>query len=159
MKILCLDQATNKTGWALFDNKKLLEYGDNDFSHIKDFDNKISAVLTWIKELIKKTEAEIVAIEDVQYQGIVRSYRPLVELIGVLRNYFYEQEYLYLVISNKTWKQTCGVKGRKREEQKQNAMLFVKNKYNLGVPSDVADAICLGHHVTHKELKRISGCK
>ena len=46
------------------------------------------------------------------------------------------------------WRAACGIKngrGVRRETQKANDILFVKNNYGIEVNDDIADAIGIGH--------------
>lgn len=153
MKLLSFDQATNKIGWSLFDNDNLIDYGTNDFSGIKDAEEKILQIKIWINQLIIEKKAEIFAIEDIQFEKNKLVFKKLAELLGVIKNSFYEQEFCYFVVENSKWRSVCGIKGRKREEQKANTQKFVLNKYNIEVSEDTADAICIGYYVIKKILK------
>jgi hypothetical protein len=62
---------------------------------------------------------------------------------------------LFFTIPPSVWRSTCEIKGRKREEQKKNAQLFVKNKFNIDVDEDIADAICQCWHVSIKLVPNI----
>lgn len=154
MIVLSIDQA-NKAGWALFDNEKLIKYDVEDFEQYKDYTEKISNIKKWLNKTIKKYQPEICSIEDIQFQNNYDTYRKLAELKGVLENNLFEKEFLYFTIPASQWRSTCGVKGRKREEQKKNAQIFVKNKFNIDVGEDEADAICQGWHVVTKIVPQI----
>jgi Holliday junction resolvasome RuvABC endonuclease subunit len=148
MKLLSFDQAS-KLGWALFDTdtKKLLEYGVENFSKVKDPDERLSKIKIKMNQLIKNLKAEVFSIEETQYQGMIKVYKNLCELMGVIKNNFYEQEMVYIIVKSSEWKGTCGVKGKKREEQKLNAQAFVKEKFGVEASEDICDAICQGWHV------------
>lgn len=155
MRLLSFDQAS-KLGWALFDTDtgELLDYGMEDFSKIKDADERISKIKNKINETIIETKAEIFSIEETQFQGLIKVYKNLCELMGVIRNNFFEKEMVYLVIKSSEWKGTCGVKGRKREEQKKNAQLFIKTEFKIEPPEDICDAICQGYHVVKRIINQ-----
>ena len=106
-----------------------------------------------MNELIINTKAEVFAIENIQYQGMLNAYTFLAKLLGVVENNFFEKEMVYIMVKSSEWKSTCGVKGRKREEQKANAQAFVKEKFGIDVEEDAADSICIGFHVITKILK------
>jgi Holliday junction resolvasome RuvABC endonuclease subunit len=137
------------------DNGKLIEYGTEDFDSINDYIEKISEIKKYIIKLIKKYNPEVISIEDIQFQKSYEVYRKLAELKGVLENLLFEKEYLFFTISPSTWKSTCGVKGRKRVEQKANAQLFIKKNFNIDVDEDIADAICQCWHVSTKLVPNI----
>jgi Holliday junction resolvasome RuvABC endonuclease subunit len=152
--VLSLDQAS-KTGWSLYKGKTLINHSIEDFNNIEDYTARVSAIKQWALEMINKYNPEIISIEDIQQQINPKTYKQLAELKGVLENLLFEKEFLYFIISSSQWKGTCGVKGRKREEQKKNAQLFVKNKFNIDVGEDEADAICQGWHVVTKIVPEI----
>lgn len=54
------------------------------------------------------------------------------------------------LVPSGTWRHTCGIGGKKREERKTNAKKHVLEKYNLKATEDEADAICLGEHAINE---------
>lgn len=105
--------------------------------------------------IIKKYNPEVFAIEEIQQQINVSTFQKLAELKGVVENNLFNKEYLYFIIRSSEWKSTCEIKGKKRDEQKANAQKFVKEKFNIKVDSDTADAICIGWHIVIKILPKI----
>lgn len=154
MRVLSLDQAT-KTGYAIYDDEELIHYGIKDFGKIDDFTERISEIKKMQNDYIEKYNPEICSIEDIQQQVNPKTFKQLAELKGVLENNLFEKEFLYFIVASTQWKSTCNVKGRKREEQKKNAQLFVKNKFNIDVSEDEADAICQGWHVVKSIIPKI----
>ena len=49
----------------------------------------------------------------------------------------------YIPIPIDTWRKNVGIKSRKREEQKQEAINLVKEKYNIEANEDIAEAILI----------------
>ena len=90
------------------------------------------------------------AFEDIQLQaGNVKTYKMLAMIQAMAILWCTTHGIKYYILSPSHWrkilKEQYSVEwGRKREEQKQSAMNFIKQKYNLDVSSDEADAICLG---------------
>lgn len=157
MKLLCFDQSTAVVGWSLFEDKELIDYGFKEFSKIDDKDQRLFEIKQFMDKLIKEKKAEVFAIENIQLQYIgkmplVNAYRPLAELIGVIKEFFYANKYAYVIVESTKWKSYCKIKGRKREEQKLNAQKFVESKYNIKVSEDTCDAICIGEYVVNKVL-------
>lgn len=145
MKILSLDESTNVSGYSIFDKGELIKYGEIDISDIDDVTERINTLKHLTDRFIEKYQIDKVIIEDIQLQnGNVKGFKTLSRLQGTLLDYFFEKEIPYVIIPSVTWKSICGIKGRKRAEQKQNAIDFVKEKYRIEVSSDTADAICLG---------------
>ena len=46
----------------------------------------------------------------------------------------------------KEWRKYCNIKGKKREELKQNAVNYIKNKYKIEVNDDTAESICIAEY-------------
>lgn len=147
MRLLALDQASVTTGWAVFEDGKLLHYGA--FTYDDDnFGTRLVKIVDKIDVLIRQYEIDEIAIEDIQLQGKdiqnVKVYRALAEVRGVLEEYFTRWSKKYQVISSNTWKSALGIKGADRKTQKKNAQEYVVNTYGLKVSQDIADAICIG---------------
>ena len=70
-------------------------------------------------------------------------------LIGALLCLFQEKELLYEIVSATKWRSYCEIKGRKRQEQKENTKQFVKEKFNLDVSEDEADAVAMGWYAVN----------
>jgi len=58
--------------------------------------------------------------------------------------YFFKIDIGFTIVKPSEWKSKCGIKGRKREEQKLNTQIFVKDKYGFDCSEDEADAIGIG---------------
>lgn len=149
LRILSFDQSTKLTGWAFFNSKELEGYGIIDGSKIKNLDEKLLYQKNEIIKLYNNFSPDFVIIEDIQYQKNIFTYKELAELLGIISNYFYEHKINYLIIPPSQWKSYCDIKGRKRAEQKENTIQFVKNKFNIDVSDDIADAICIGWYGTN----------
>jgi len=146
MRILSIDQAKT-CGWALFNGNELIDYGVEKLaSKETTYENVLLPARNFVEELIKKTKAEIIVVEDVQQQSNSQVFKKLSLLLGVLICLFKQNDMLYHIVPSTKWKSYCEIKGRKREEQKINAIRFVKEKYGIDVSDDVADAISLGFY-------------
>jgi hypothetical protein len=62
---------------------------------------------------------------------------------------------LYFVIEPSKWKSFVGIKSRTRKEQKLEMVQYVKKKYNLDVPEDIADSIGINLYVVNALLPKI----
>lgn len=144
-KILNLDQATKTTGYSIFINNNLDTYGllkvnekeKNPIERMKEMNDKIVA-------LIDGVNPDYVVFENVQFQNNYGTFQQLSQLQGVIMAYLFKIDVGFTIIEPSAWKAFCGIKGRKREEQKANAIKFVKNKFNIDVSEDEADAISIG---------------
>lgn len=146
--ILALDQASRTSGYAVFQEDKLIAsgtftYEDDDFSlRLVKIRNKVIA-------LIEQYNINKILLEDIQLQGQtnnVETYRKLAEVRGVLSELACEMDIPHEIIHSQTWKSTLNIKGRDRATQKRNAQAFVTSTYGKKVTQDESDAICIGTH-------------
>jgi Holliday junction resolvasome RuvABC endonuclease subunit len=153
-RTLVFDQATNTTGWAVFDDNKLIQYGIFD-SNGSSPEHKINIVKYWVRDMITSWRADRVVIEDIQLQNFeeqnlntigVTTFKALAHLQGVLIDLFYENKVPYKVAHTGTWRKHVGVKGKSRADKKKSAQLIVKEIYQRDVSQDEADAICIGRY-------------
>ena len=145
IRILAIDQAKT-TGYAIFDNRKLVEHGAIELGRRDDiYENILFTAMEKIRGFIDRAGVDYVVIEDIQQQRQnVKTYKKLAMLMGILICLFQEMNKPYLIVPPTRWKSFCGIKGRKRAEQKANTILFVHEKFNLdSVTEDMADAIAL----------------
>ena len=148
--LLAIDQASVTSGYAIFKEGKLVDYGKFTFN-----DDVIAERLVKIRakvlELIAEHDIDEVAFEDIQMQGNVannvQTFKVLSEVFGVISETLQEKKMKYTVVMSGTWKSTLGIKGRTRPEQKRNAQEYVLNEYGVKAIQDVCDAICIGAHV------------
>ena len=167
MKILAIDQASSTSGWAIFDNKELIEYGKVVFDD-DDFIYRISKLRLWLDEFINENNIEKVILEDIQMQidketqqkvygegNIINvdTFKKLAGLQAVLHELCVEKGIPVEIYHSSAWKSTCGIVGSHRQEQKRSAQLYIQNKYNVKVIQDIADAICLGEHASNPKEK------
>ena len=81
----------------------------------------------------------------------ISTFKVLAEVFGVCDELFTELNIKNTAVLAGTWKSTLGIKGTTRPEQKKNAQIYVKNKYNIDVIQDIVDAICIGEHIILKQ--------
>ena len=67
MKILAIDQASKISGWSVFENGELIEYGKVTFND-DDFILRVSKLRSWLNEFIDDNSIEKVILEDIQLQ-------------------------------------------------------------------------------------------
>jgi crossover junction endodeoxyribonuclease RuvC len=146
IKILCIDQATKISGYSVFNNNNLDTYGllsvndkeKNPIERMKQMNDKIIA-------LINNVNPNYIVFENVQFQNNYGTFQQLSQLQGVIMSYLFTSDIGFTIIEPTAWKSFCGIKGRKREEQKLNTKKFVKEKYNVDVSEDEADSIGIGY--------------
>lgn len=149
-KILNLDQSTKITGYSIFNNNNLGTYGllkanedeKNPIERLKEMNDKIIA-------LIKDVRPDYVVFEHVQFQNNYGTFQLLSQLQGIIMADLFKVDLGFTIIEPTAWKSFCGIKGRRRAEQKLNTQKFVKEKYNADVSEDEADAIGIGYWAIH----------
>lgn len=147
--LLALDAATNTTGWAVLNkNGQLVESGYFVADKKLPLMKRINQLLDEIDRLIKEYRIKVIGIEDLQLEYNTIVFKTLAELRGVL---LYHLEYLkdMKVISAgaDTWRSYSHIRGRNREEKKENTMLRAQIIYEREFEEDEADAIFLGKYV------------
>lgn len=154
-RLLSLDQATHITGWALFSNGKLIDFGIFETKNGSEIERDIE-IKNWFINMIKNYEPDFVAFEEVQYnenRGSLITFATLARLQGILMSTAHELKVEYVVCSIPSWRNYCGVKGRTRADQKRSMQLLVKKWYDRDVSDDCADAIGIGYYAVTKSRK------
>lgn len=159
MIYIAFDQASNETGFSIYENKELKDFGKFKTEGHEFFEKVIETqefVYTVLHKYYQEGKKMKVALEDIQMQsrGGVDTFKKLAQLQGVLvvsimRN-FPEAEIEFVFASS--WKSTNGISGRGRTEQKRKAQEKVFELYGKKVTQDEADAILIGRHISHKEI-------
>ena len=153
MKVIALDQATHNTGYAIYDNRELVESGVFTIKNGEEIE-RIHKIRLWFDELLEKWGPDYVGFEELAGaadKNYVTS-RTLARLQGVLMEEAFSHNVRIILSNPGTWRSTCGVKGRVRAEQKANMIAIVKKWYNKDVTDDEADAIGIGYHLVQKCL-------
>lgn len=161
-RILALDQATQTTGWCVFDDKNLIAYGKINFTQ-SDPIERISKVRNWLLNMFETWKPDKVALEDIQLQkfsgknghteSAVTTYKTLAQLQGVLATTCFDKGISYSIVHTATWRAHCKITAKSRTDQKRAAQIYVAKKYEKNVTQDEADAICIGTYMTEKYLK------
>lgn len=154
MKLLALDQASITTGYAIFKDGKLEDYGHFTFND-QSLGTRLNKIRKKVVELIMDNDIDYVAFEDIQLQSNINnnvlSFKALAEVFGIIEELLVEMEIEHTCVHSASWKSTCGIKGRTRADQKRNAQSFVIKEYNVRATQDESDAICIGTHIVKQE--------
>lgn len=151
--LLALDQASITTGYAVFKDGALSDYGKFTYDD-SDIGERLVKIRKKVLDLIQKHDINEVAFEDIQLQrnvaNNVQTFKVLSEVYGVIHELLQEIEIKYSIVPSSSWKSTLGIKGRARAEQKRNAQEWVMNYYGVKATQDTCDAICIGSHILKK---------
>ncbi len=152
MNILAIDASTKSSGWAVFEDTRLLDYGCIQ-SASADLIKRIYIMKDGIEKILNKYKIDKIILEEVRpEQGLqnLKTHKALLYLQAAIAFLVHEKfnkiniEYVY----PNEWRKACGIKtgrGVRRESLKPLDIAFVKNTYNIIVNDDVADAIGIGH--------------
>lgn len=148
-KYLSLDQALKVTGIAVFENKKLKNYKIFSLDSSLPIEQRLGNYWKELNELKNQFEPDFIFFEDIQNQQNNETYKKLayVQAATILWCYFNDIKFSILAPSH--WRKILKEKynisfGRKRQEQKEAAIKFILDTFEIEVSSDAADAICLG---------------
>ena len=149
--IIALDQSTQLTGYAIFQDKDLIAHGV--FSPSGDYEHRIVKLRQWLLDKLELLKPNVeVYFEDIQLQDLgggsigITTFKKLAHVQGALIVTCIEENIPYTIVPAATWRKTCGVKGRVRSEYKPAAQAHVLEKYGIQATEDEADAICIGEH-------------
>lgn len=148
--LLALDQSSRTTGYAIYVDGKLNNYGKFTLED-EDIGLRLVKFRDKIIQLLHDYEINEVAFEEIQMQNNVvnnvQTFKILSEIYGVLQELITELNIPYTIISSNTWKSTMKIPKTKREEEKRRAQALVYQLFQVKATQDEADAICLGAHV------------
>lgn len=146
MKILALDQASQTSGYAIFNKGELLQSGA--FTVSGSLEKRLVKIRQKVSDFIQENDITNIVIEDIQLErgrgNNVVTYKALAEVIGVITELAAELKIPCLIVPSSTWRSELRIKGSERSVYKRNAQLYVEKNYNITATEDEADAICIG---------------
>lgn len=149
MYSLALDQALQTTGWALYEDDGLIEFGHFTIPSSGTLPQRLGKMWEKLEELTADREIDQIFYEDIQSQQNVETFKKLayVQATIVLWCFFRDKKCAALAPSH--WRSILKEKykvsfGRSRAEQKAAAQQFVREHFECVPTEDEADAICLG---------------
>lgn len=155
IRVLALDDSTSTTGWAIFDDGKLIGYGKITMSQ-QDTIKRIAGMRQWLLSALTNWKPDVVGVEDIQQQTgtyNVGMFKTLAHLQGVLLVTQEEEKVERVVIHSATWRSDCNFKSKTRTDQKREAQRKVHEWYDISATQDEADAICIGRYLANQYVK------
>lgn len=152
-RTLALDQASKVTGYAIFDDTKLIKYGTFTTTAADDIE-RFAMIRAWLLSMISSWRPDYIGIEGIQFQeegsgqkmGIT-VFQTLARLQGILMMACHDEKVSFEICPTNTWRHSCGVKGKTRTDKKRSTQLLVEQWYGIKVSEDEADAIGIGRHL------------
>ena len=147
-RILALDQATKVSGWSIWEDGQLTEYGHVSFDDENPFirNNRLTS---WLANMIETRDIDMVVIEDIQMQvNNVVTFQRLAQLQGAIIDMLIDWHIDYKILRPTEWRAECNLlKGqdKHRDSQKKIAQQWVLENFGRKCTQDEADAICIGY--------------
>lgn len=153
MNLIAFDQSTTATGWCVMetDNSKIVAYGV--IRPLGPTNERIREIIKKCMALCKKFDATFVFIEGIQVQRNPVVYEVLAKLKGTLEICLEEKGYFVNVVKAAEWRKRVGIKNKKRDLVKQEAIEMVKNIYKLEPSEDECEAILFARAFSAREEK------
>lgn len=155
-KLLSLDQSSKCTGYAIFEDGKLIDYGHISLNN-QELGVRLNRLSDWLINIIEEEKIDEVILEDIQLQdkksssvqfdkgsSNVKTYRILAEVIGVIEATLTRIGTKYCFSAPASWKSKLGIFGGGRPKEKKKAQEHVLQYSGKTVTQDEADAICIG---------------
>lgn len=157
MIVLALDLSTKSAGWAIFNNKKLIDSGCITASSTNVLD-RISKITRELREVFDKFNPDEIIVEEVLPEDVRHNQQVFKALMymqaAVALDFNKNGKKLNFYVSSE-WRKKCGIRtgrGITREMVKAADIKFVKDNYNIDANDDICDAICIGHAYTHEKI-------
>ena len=150
MKILSLDQALQTSGYAIFENNKLIKWGTFSTKASDPIEERLYTIQQELTKLDQQYNIEHVFFEDTQKQINLDTYKRLCYVQSAIMLWCKNHgDIKYNILSPSHWRKILKDKykinwGHKREEQKKAALEWVQQEYNENFTTDSADAVCIG---------------
>lgn len=152
MNYLSIDNALAVSGWAVWEDKKLVKYGTFKTKSTDNIEKRLYDIKYEIIDLIDDNRIDQVFFEDCQSQNNrnMQTYHKLSMVKATILLTCFEKEKPTICLSPSSWRSILNTKfkfkfGRARAEQKKRAKEFVKEHFNVDATEDECDAICLGY--------------
>lgn len=150
MIYLFLDLSTSSSGWCVANSVgEMLGYGCIQ-SAATNILKRVQVMQRSIQKLIQDYKVDKIIAEEVHLDDFksTHTYKVLTWLQGIviLGAYEVNPKIQYDFIQASSWRSKIGIKtgrGIKREELKKKDIEYVKQKYNIDVNDDIADAISI----------------
>jgi len=150
MITLALDMSTKSSGWAIFEDQSLKEYGCITAGSANLY-NRIHKMISELEEILKKYNIDNVIIEDVvpeDVKGNQTVFKALMYLQGFVMDCLDRNNLRNIkFFTSSEWRKKCGIhtgRGVKRDSLKPKDIQFCYSQFGIKANDDIADAICIG---------------
>lgn len=145
--LMAIDSSTTSTGFSIFTNKKLIDYGCIELKKIQNTDKRIKKMVMEIYGLIKKYDPKIIITEMTVVTRNAQAQRNLTMILGAIYGYCIQNDITYISFRPTEWRKLISKekKPRKRDELKLWSKQKVNDIFGINkINDDISDAILLG---------------
>ena len=153
IKLISIDSSTSCSGYAIFENGILQDYGCIDMTSIKDIYERTNNMILAIYDLINNITPDIVVVEQTTVTRNALTSRWLTLLVGSVMGKCVNEGIFFYDFRPSEWRKLVDPdkKPRKREELKQWSKDTAKILFDIdNINDDVSDAILIGQAYINK---------
>lgn len=157
-RILALDLSTKNSGYAIFEDKTLIDYGCISASD-NNVLNRIDKISKELKAIFDKYEPDNIIVEEVLPEDVHHNnnvFKALIYMQASIALEFNKSNKKLEFYTSSEWRKKCGIhtgRGITRDIVKAADIKFVKDNYNINANDDICDAICIGHAYVNKNIE------
>lgn len=116
----------------------------------ENIDHRISEMIKELDKIFNEYHPEVIIMEDTYGNKDMYAYKKLCHLQGLVLSYCITKKVTFILKAPQSWRKDLGFEitengmQHTREDYKSMSIKYIKDKYNIYVTDDEADAICLG---------------
>lgn len=143
-----LDNALQVSGWSVWNDDKLIEYGTFKTKNTDPIEKRLGTIWQELDKLLEQYEFDHLFFEDCQKQQNVETFKKLCYVHAAILLWCYWKNVPYTILSPSHWRSVLKDKygksfGRARAEQKKAAQELAESLCGVSVSSDEADALSI----------------
>lgn len=151
-KVLSFDQSTKLSAYSWWIDGKYIESGYIDLHKNKNTSERVKKMGIELCNIITKYQPDNVIIEEVAQQSNPQTLKLLARIQGIIIGFCAAHDIDTYIIEPSKWRSILQFKigaGVKREELKDQAIKYIKDKYDLDLSEDECESVCIGE-AAHK---------
>lgn len=146
MKIIGIDASTNKTGIAVFQDKKYVEHTLIDLHKIKNPSERIPKMMLAICDYLDRHQIDKIVMEESMMTNNILTVKMLSNIAGAVMYYAASHDIEFEFTLPSHWRKKIGLSQSskiKRDVLKAEAIAAVKQEYGLDVTDDEAESLLI----------------
>lgn len=149
-RVVGFDNASHNMGVAIFDDNKLVYYDLVQFL-VGNATQRLNKIRDFLEtDVLVNWEADVIQIEDVQFQQNYNVFGVLMKLQGVFELACDRFKIPMVKTKSTEWRGHHGINHKNREKDKAAAIKKVGEMYGISVTDDVAEAILIAKYYSDK---------